>query len=230
MKLSLLTILALSLPLCGRAANENTAAMAKPVNEWMETHEGYVQRARQGGVEVVFLGDSITQRWNSAGREVWAAQMAPLKAVNFGIGGDRTENVLWRVRNGEFDGITPKAVVLLIGTNNLKMNTSAEIAEAIGLIVQEIRQRAPQARILLLGILPRGEKPGEMRTKLGEVNQAVAKLDDGMHVFYLDIGDKLLQPDGTIAKSMMLDFLHPEKPGYEIMAAAIRPKLAEFLK
>jgi lysophospholipase L1-like esterase len=234
MKLKIALLYCLSLPLLSSLhAQPNPAASAAPRNEWMETHQGYVDRARQGDVDVVFLGDSITNAWRSAGKEFWAERFAPLKAVNFGIGGDRTENVLWRIQNGELDGIKPRAVVLMIGTNNLKQaHTPEQIAEGVGAIVTEIRARQPQAKILLFGVFPRDAEPtAERRAKITQINGIIAKLDDGgKTVRYLDIGAQLLEPDGRISPEMMPDYLHPAKPGYKIWADALQEPLAEILK
>ena len=213
-------------------AQANPAASAAPRNEWMETHQGYVERAKKGDVDIVFLGDSITNAWRGAGKEVWADRFASLKAVNFGIGGDRTENVLWRIQNGELDGITPRAVVLMIGTNNLKqMHTPPQIAEGIGAIVTEIRTRVPSARILLFGVLPRDAEPAsERRGQIKQINEIIAKLADGKTVRFIDIGAQLLEPDGSISTAMMPDALHPAKAGYQIWADALKEPLAEILK
>lgn len=213
-----------------RAGGSNSATDAQPRNEWMEAHQKFVDRAAQGKVDIVFLGDSITDRWRSAGKEVWAERYASKNAVNFGIGGDRTENVLWRIRNGELAGIAPRIVVLLIGTNNTARNTAPEIAEGISAIVGEIRSRLPNTKILLLGVFPRDEKPGtENRRKIAEVNQAIQKLDDGFHVFFLDFGNRFLQPDGSISAETMKDFLHIERAQYRVWADAMQPKLDELL-
>lgn len=215
----------------GMAEEGNTALQAQPRDEWMQAHRSFVERAKQGGVDIVFLGDSITERWRYAGKEVWAERYAPRKAVNFGIGGDRTENVLWRIQNGELEGITPRVVVLLIGTNNFSRNTSPEIVAGIDAVVAEIRRRTPDAKILLMGVFPRDEKPGTAyRKKVVEINAAIKKLDDNQHVFFLDIGDRFLQPDGTISTETMKDFLHIEKPQYRVWADAMQPKLDELLR
>ena len=128
----------------------------KPDPNWMKTHEGFVAVARKGDVNVLFLGDSITAGWRGkAAKPTWDRYFAPLEAANFGIGGDRTEHVLWRIQNGELEGITPKVVVLMIGTNNSGSNTAQEIAEGITAIVKEIPKHAPHTKILLLGIFQR---------------------------------------------------------------------------
>ncbi len=182
---------------------------------------------KKGGVDLLFLGDSITQGWND--NEVWKRFYGPRNAANFGIGGDRTQHVLWRIQNGELDGIEPKVVVLMIGTNNADNATTDEIAQGVTAIVEGLRHRLPKARILLLGIFPRGEKPNETREKLGTVNAKIAGLDDGRHVKYLDIGKAFLNEDGTISREIMPDFLHLSPKGYRIWADAMEPTLWSML-
>lgn len=202
------------------------------VNEgFMKSHEKFVSIAQAGTAELVFLGDSITAGWGGKS-EIWDKAFGNYKPANFGIGGDRTQHVLWRITNGELDGIHPKAVVLMIGTNNSGTDSAEGIANGITKIVETIRTKQPQAKILLLAVFPRGEKAeaNASREKLKQVNGIIAKLDDGNHIHYLDIGDKFLQPDGSLSKDIMPDFLHLSAAGYQIWADAIGPKLAELMK
>lgn len=194
-------------------------------------HDRFVATAKAGTAGLVFLGDSITAGWGSQPK-IWEAAFGAYKPVNFGIGGDRTQHVLWRITNGELDGIHPKAVVLMIGTNNTGSNPAEGIAKGVTAIVETIRAKQPQAKILLLAVFPRGEKasPNAARDKIKQVNAIIAKLDDGKNVFFLDIGDKFLQPDGSLTKEIMPDFLHLSAAGYQIWADAIGPKLAELMK
>lgn len=198
---------------------------------FMAAHENFVKIAKEGKAELVFLGDSITAGWASK-KEIWEKAFGAYKPANFGIGGDRTQHVLWRITNGELDVIKPKAVVLMIGTNNSGADSAEGIAKGVTVIVNTIREKQPQAKILLLAVFPRGEKesPNPGRAKLKEVNATIAKLDDGKNVHFLDIGEKFLQPDGSITKEIMPDFLHLSAAGYQIWADAIGPKLAELMK
>ena len=224
-------LLALSLiALAGSlTAFANPAATPVPRNDWMMHHESFNAIAAKGDVDVVFLGDSITNGWRGAGKTLWAERFAPLKSANFGIGGDCTQHVLWRVRNGNFSGITPKAAVLMIGTNN--GDPAPHIAGGIKAIVQEIQTLSPTTKILLLGVFPRGESANNpFRAKIAAINTIIAKLDDGEKVVFLDIGQKFLQPDGTLSKEIMPDFLHLSPAGYQIWADAIQEKLAALLK
>jgi lysophospholipase L1-like esterase len=216
----------------------NRAIEPVPRDEkWVTRHEGFVAEARAGGIDLLFLGDSITDGWRTRGKEVWAREYAPLKAANFGIGGDRTEHVLWRLRNGEAEGYQPKLVVLMIGTNNTGFerdgttprNTPPEIVEGVTTIVSDLRQDFPAAKILLLAVFPRGEKDSLHRGQVAEVNHEIAKFDDGDHVHYLDIGAKFLDGEGNIPVEIMPDLLHPNEKGYGIWADAIREPVKRLM-
>jgi lysophospholipase L1-like esterase len=196
-----------------------------------DLHRRFLQRAKQGGVDLLFLGDSITQGWGFGEREndVWKRFYTPRNAANFGVGGDRTQHVLWRIQNGELEGIEPKVVVLMIGTNNASSGTADEIAQGVTAIVEELRHRLPKAKVLLLGVFPRGQKPNATREKLSAVNAKIAHLDDGSHVKYLDIGKAFLNEDGTISRDIMPDYLHLTRKGYRIWADAMEPILWSML-
>jgi lysophospholipase L1-like esterase len=215
-------------------APKNPAATAAPRPDgwWFQRHESFVRRTARGPVDVLFLGDSITQGWEGAGKAAWAERFEPLKAANFGIGGDQTQHVLWRITTGtELEGISPKVAVLMIGTNNLGGHSEEQIAAGIEAIVKELRKRQPKTKVLLLGIFPRAEKAtAPPRAKIKKINETIAKLDDGEHVKFLDIGEKFLEADGSLAKAIMPDFLHLSPKGYQIWADAIGPTLKELLK
>jgi len=203
----------------------------QPRNPWIDQHESHVKKAKAGNIDVVFFGDSITAGWGSA-KEIWQERFEPLKPANFGIGGDRTENVLWRIQNGALEGYKPKVAVVLIGINNLtgQRNNPTEVAAGITAIVEEIKKRSPETKILLLGVFPRNEKPDSpARKDIAQVNEIIAKLDDGKTVYFMDIGKQFLEPDGSITRETMPDFLHLTPKGYQIWADAIKEKLAELL-
>ena len=187
--------------------------------------------AKEGKAQLVFLGDSITAGWNGQ-KKIWEAAFGQYQPANFGIGGDRTQHVLWRITNGELDGIKPKVAVLMIGTNNTGGDSAEGIAKGVTKIVETIREKSTTTKVLLLAIFPRGEKasPNAGREKIKAVNAIISKLDDGKHVFYLDFGDKFLQPDGSLTKEIMPDFLHLSSKGYQIWVDAIAPKLAQLMK
>jgi lysophospholipase L1-like esterase len=209
----------------------------KPVPKeggWLKRHEGFAAEARKGGIDLLFLGDSITDAWRNAGKKLFEERFLPMKAANFGISGDRTQHVLWRVQNGEFDGITPKVVMLMIGTNNIGQNNAEppeSAAAGVRAIVKEIQTRSPKTKILLLAVFPRAEKPDDPKRKAVEaVNADIAKLDDGgKTVQFLDLRAKFAQPDGTLTKEIMPDFLHLSAKGYEIWADAVMEPIRKLM-
>ena len=220
------------------AVVQNAATNPVPLGAgWVARHQGFVAQAKQGGIDILFMGDSITDFWRNRGSNVWNQNYAPRHAANFGISGDRTQHVLWRMDNGELDGIKPKVVVLMIGTNNTGGTdnagtaTAAEIAEGIGAVVLEMRNDFPQAKILLLAVFPRGVPGDSVRDKIAEINRIVSKLDDQRHVFYLDIGPKFLDEKGNfLPDAFRPDNLHPLAKGYDIWGAAVKDRLAELMK
>lgn len=212
-------------------AGEKKNPATTPLTRDVPRHKQFLAIAEKGGVDVVFIGDSITQGWGN--NAAWKKHFEPLKAANFGISGDQTGHVLWRLTEGkELDKITPRVAVVMIGTNNSGRDSAEQIADGIKLIVKTIHDKTPKTKVLLLGVFPRGEKPDHpQRLKLAEVNKIVAKLDDGgKTVKYLDIGQKFLQPDNSLSKDIMYDFLHLTAKGYDIWAEAITPTLTEMLK
>ncbi len=212
------------------AVRPNTALIPQLNPGFMKRHEGFVEIAKKGDIDLLFMGDSITDWWARAGKAVFDANFASYKTANFGIAGDTTQGVLWRLQNGESQGYKPKAVMLMIGTNNAGRNTSAEIALGVAAIVFELRKDFPEARILLLGIFPRSRADDPVRQKIADINKIISCLHDNQHVFYMDIGDKFLAPDGSIPRDIMNDGLHPTAKGYEIWAQAVKGTLDSWLK
>ena len=213
------------------AAPKMDGATGQPQTGFVNAHNNFVKIAKEGKAELVFLGDSITAGWGGQ-KAIWEKAFGPYKPANFGIGGDRTQHVLWRIENGELETIKAKAVVIMIGTNNSGSDSAEGIAKGVTKIVEAVRAKQPQAKILLLAVFPRGEKasPNAGRDKLKMVNATIAKLDDGKSVHYLDIGEKFLQADGSLTKEVMPDFLHLSSKGYQIWADSIAGKLAELTK
>jgi beta-glucosidase len=211
--------------------SKNSAVVPMPrEGAWLKRHESFNERVKQGNVDLIFIGDSITQGWEGAGRETWAKFYGKRNAVNLGISGDRTQHVLWRLDNGNVEGIKPKAAVIMIGTNNSGSNTSEEIAAGVKAIVEKLRAKLPDTKILVLGIFPRGADKNDPRRQTNEqANALIAKLADDKMVFYLDIGPKLLAEDGTLSREIMPDLLHLSTTGYSMWAEAIEPTLARLL-
>jgi lysophospholipase L1-like esterase len=195
-------------------------------------HEGFVERARAGNVDLLLHGDSITDFWvqNDANKAMFERYFGHLRTANFAISGDSTQGVLWGLHNGEGQGFQPKAVMLMIGTNNMGLS-APEIAEGVGAVVLEMRHDFPDAKILLLAIFPRSVPGDPVRDKITEVNKIISRLDDRQRVFYLDIGAKFLDEEGVFLQdSFRPDNLHPLAKGYDIWGEAVQAKLAELLK
>lgn len=247
--LPLLVFLLASLP----AARSQTAAPVEKVDasaalekkdptgrfQWM--HLSFLARSK-APMDVLFLGDSITEGWIRA-PHIWDHYYGLLRPANFGSAGDRTQHVIWRLENGELDAAQPKVVVLMLGTNNSATHTGAEIAAADTKIVGLIRAKIPQAKVLLLAIFPRGARRDEQGVvteqavagaakameAIHTANAALAQLDDGKMVRYLDINAVFLGQDGKIPWSIMPDQLHPNAAGYQLWAEAMQPLLREML-
>ncbi len=206
------------------------------VYDWTARHRAASALMRSRNPDVVLVGDSITHFWGGepvGGRRTGAAEwdrfFAGRSVVNLGYGWDRTENVLWRLDNGEFEGATPKVVVLMIGTNNIGLNTPEEIAAGVEAICTRVHERSPATKILLLAIFPRGQKPDATRARVDDVNRLLARLDAREEVTFLDIGARFLEADGSLSAEVMDDFLHPTAKGYAIWWEAMAPVLDRLL-
>ena len=212
----------------------NTAATyTQTVQRMGPRHEGFVERARQGNIDLLLHGDSITDWWvqNDENKAMFEKYFANIKTANFAVAGDTTQGVLWGLHNGEGQGFQPKAVMLMIGTNNAGGSTAPEIAAGIGAVILELRSNFPDAKILMLAIFPRGLPGDAVRDKIAQVNKLIARLDDQKHVFFLDIGAKFLDDKGVLLpESFRPDNLHPQAKGYDIWGQAVQAKLAELLK
>lgn len=248
----LLLTLALLFAFSGAGLRANTAIVPAPRDPddgryggpaFIQRHEEFLKTAREERCDVLFIGDSITDMWRqtevngvSRGKRVWDRYFAPLHALNFGIGGDRTQHVLWRIAHGELDLIKPKALVLLIGSNNTgtehatgkPRNLTPETIAGVQAVVKALRAKLPQTKILLLGIFPRGEAP--QRQQIREINAAIAPLHDGENIHFLDIGANFLLPNGDINRQLLPDRTHPNEAGYEVWAKAIDAPLKALLR
>lgn len=210
---------------------------------FLELHQKFLERGKAGPIGVLMLGDSITEGWNKA-PHIYDHYYGKMDPANFGIGGDTTQNVVWRIENGELDGIHPKVVVLMLGTNNSSSHTGDEIAAADTKIIGMIRARIPGVKVLLLAIFPRDAR----RTADGLItaeaiadaakrvaandraNALLAKLDDGVNIRFLNINDRFLGRDGKIPWQIMPDQLHPTAAGYQLWAEAMQKLLTEMMK
>jgi len=207
----------------------------KPVNRadqwWGPRHDAVNERLKQGNVDLLFIGDSITHGWESAGKEIWNTYYAPRNAVNMGFGGDRTQHVLWRLDNSNFAGLSPKLAIIMIGTNNSNGNdnTAEEIADGTIAVCHRLRTKLPKTKILLLAIFPRNAGPSPQRQKNDQASRLASKIADGKMIHYLDINSRFLTKDDLLTKDIMPDYLHPNSAGYKIWAEAIEPKVARLM-
>jgi lysophospholipase L1-like esterase len=196
-------------------------------------HLGFAETASKGDIDLLLHGDSITDWWvqGDANKAMFDKYFGTIKTANFAVAGDTTQGVLWGLKNGEGQGFQPKAVMLMIGTNNTAQSTAPEIAEGVGAVVLEMRKDFPNAKILLLAIFPRGIPGDPVRDKIAEVNRIISRLDDRQHVFYLDIGAGFLDQKGVfLPDTFRADNLHPQAKGYDIWGAAVKDRLAELMK
>ncbi len=231
--LGIIGLLLSPLALVGETSKHSAVTPAPRGNDWWKQRADLLNQnvKETPDTQLIFIGDSITQGWEGAGKEVWAERYASHKAVNLGIGGDRTQHVLYRLHHGNLKGIAPKVAVVMIGTNNSNGydNTAGQIAAGVAAIVKTLRTKVPQTKVLLLGIFPRGENINEQRGKLLQINQILAKYDDGEYVKFLDIGHHFITEQGLIPAEIMPDYLHLSPKGYEIWADAIAPYLQGWL-
>ena len=203
-----------------------------PVAKDPDRHEQFLVQSKQGKFDVVFLGDSITDRWSSVGEESWR-KLARYKPVDFGVEGDCTENLLWRVEHGELDAISPKVVVLLIGSNNVFYFADEMpewTANGVEKIVTLIQKRSPATKVLLLGIFPRDERESRVRRTITAVNEKIRLLDNGAHVHFVDIGDQFLDGNGDIPDDIMPDKVHLSAKGYDLWYRSLESILPGMLK
>lgn len=212
-----------------------TTAVPRSEAGWVKRFEQLSNNAAGFDGELIFIGDSITQGWEGPGKATWEKHFAKRGALNLGISGDRTQHVLWRLANGNLEGIKPsrtgkRVAVVMIGTNNTWSDTPEEVADGIVGVVQTMRDLQPDTKVLLLGVFPRSEEPGELRDKIKSINGMAQTVNDRRNIVYLDISEKFLAPNGYITKAIMPDFLHLSGRGYDIWAESIEPTLNEMLR
>jgi beta-glucosidase len=194
-----------------------------------------VEQAKHDQIDLLFMGDSITDFWLRPGprygTNIWSKYYAPLHAADFGISGDRTENVIWRIDNGELDGLHPKVVVLMIGTNNSRSNSPVQIAKGVKVILNKIQDKCPDTKILLLGVFPRN-RTNDVAAQIeapDKINAIISHYAHGKKIRYLNINKVFLGPDGKVPASIMPDYLHPNEHGYQLWADAMNPTLFEMM-
>ncbi len=236
--LSIVTALTLITPALYADAPESKPANAAAVPTKISSHHNarFKEKAAivaAGDVDLVLLGDSITHRLDSTGKTVQDKYLGEYKRVNLGFGGIGTHHLLWVLDHIDADAIHPKAVMLLIGTNNigwLKQTPEMTIG-GVEAVVAKVRTLWPDAKLLVMGVFPRSELPTDpSREKVRTVNAAISKLADGENVVFMDIGDKFLNQDGVETRDILSDFVHPTIQGYEIWLGSVAPTLKEWLK
>lgn len=212
----------------------------KTNDSWTSRHQAILDRVAKGNVDLLMIGDSITHGWEGSGKETWAKYYASRNAANLGIGGDRTENVLWRLQNGEIDNIHPKLAVLMLGTNNSGRDTPEQIADGLKAVVCTLRTKLPETKILILAIFPRGD--GAQRAdkehgatmnlfwaKNDKASQLASTMADDEMIFFLDVNKALLNEQGELTREIMADLLHPKEKGYQLWAEAMEPTIAKLM-
>jgi len=243
--LAALSILS-SIPAALADTSPNTAIVPVPKLEndsydWYARHDEVLNVKDKINPEIVMIGDSITHFWGGPpvskhrrGPQAWKQLFGDRPVLNLGFGWDRTQNVLWRLDHGEFDGLHPRYVVINIGTNNFsttanaRANTPEEVAQGIQAICDRIRKKSPESRIILMGVLPRGEKPDyPYRSKILALNKLLPEVAKAPGIQFLDIGQQFLLPNGELPRRLMSDFCHPTEEGYAIWAAALKPLLQD---
>ncbi len=200
------------------------------VAAWDKMHAEDTLVAQYDQVDVLFVGDSITAGWDW---QIWEKNFKPLKAANFGIGGDNTGNVLWRLQHGAVGNIQPKLIVLLIGVNNVGglQESPEQAAAGVTNVVQQLQLAWPNSKILLNAVFPFDQAPSsDNRNKVKKLNKIIATLDNNKTIFFKDYGPLLLQKDGSISSDIMADFLHPTPKGYQVWADAMTPDIQSLLK
>jgi len=216
---------------CGNQAQHAAVVpVTRPHQVWMDRHLQLLERIKQGNVDLLFIGNSITQRWESSGIQAWERYYGHRNAVNLGVDGDGTQHVLWRLDHGEIDGIAPKLAVLLIGSNHVNGYLPSEIADGIKAICWRLRKKLPDTKILLLGILPRGDATAAAAYRLNKASELASAVADNRMIFYLNISERFLAEDGSVSSELTtVDNVHLSPKGYETLGAALEPTISRLL-
>ena len=193
----------------------------------------FLERAKDKEIQIVFLGDSITDFWMDRGKKVWDEYYKKFDAADFGVSGEHTEHTLGHLKAGIVDGLSPKVVVIMIGTNNIGHSNEEKpewAAAGVTKIVEVVHEKLPETKVLLLGVFPRDGKTSRSRQAVTAINAIIGKLDEGKKTRYLDLTPKFVDEEGNIPKDIMPDGLHPNEKGYQIWAESMQPLLDEMMK
>jgi lysophospholipase L1-like esterase len=224
---------------CGQPSAPADQPVSRTDQNSLTAHAQLLEKAKRGGIDIYFEGDSITRRWGATDYPEflahWKQNFFGWNAADFGWGADTTQNILWRLENGELDGVNPKVIVLLAGTNNVGRTVAtgeearaADITRGLEAIVRLMQKKAPGATIIVTAMFPRNDNIAVMPT-INRINDNLSKLADGKRVRYLNINDRLADRDGTLLDGMTIDKLHPTLQGYQVWADALRPIFTELL-
>lgn len=198
--------------------------------DYVKKHERLIERAKGEPIDLVFIGDSLTEHWLLEGKDTWNQEFAAWRPGNFGISGDTTYGVLWRLKQNAISGLHPKVVVVLIGTNDLSVGRTPETtAKAIRKVVQTIKSQLPDTTVVLLGLLPRNWRGDPARQMVREVNEQISTVDNGKDVVYLDIGNSFIDQKGELIPDLMADAIHLSANGYKKFAEVLKPTLERYL-
>lgn len=214
------------------AAARTEESAVTPVVHLPERHDENMKRKEEGKIGLLFIGDSIMDRWPKFGTDTWE-KFKPYDVADFGVGGDTTENVLWRIDHGELDGLNPKVTIIMIGTNNIGHaggEKPAWAAAGVKKVLDEVHEKMPETKVLLLGVFPRDVKGSDKRDRAEAINPIISKFGDEKNTTYLDIGKVFLDENGEIPKDVMGDKLHPTAKGYQLWYDAMWPTLEGMLK
>ena len=237
-------LVALLLPAISRHASVGAADQPAPQTNplFLPAHQALLEKTKQGVIDVYFLGDSITRRWQGTDypehKKNWDQNFHGWNAANFGWGGDTTQNVLWRLTNGELDGVNPKVVVMMVGTNNVGKDPPQndgdarveDVAKGIRAIVDVVREKAPAAKIVLMGITPRNDGGGTAAMPtIDKINARIFGFADGPSIVYLNINEKLADDEGKLFAGVTEDGLHLSIKGYQVWADALKPIFTQWL-
>ena len=224
------------LPLYGKESvlQDSSATVAQPQNweGWRTKCEHFKSFPGREHLTLVFLGDSITESWSETGKQVWDKYYSHRQVANFGISGDRTQHLLWRIENGTLDGLHPRLVVVLIGTNNIKdeRNSPEETAAGIAAVTSALVEKLPDSRILLLGVFPCGDSPAcKNRQDAVAVNRILQRTITNERVEFLNLEHEFLEADGSLSNKVFPDYLHLTEVGYQRWAEALECKISAIL-
>lgn len=218
-----------------QASNDAIVPVPRPDEWWQTRHKAEVEQAKKCSGDLAFIGDSITHGWGGGpgertANEHWSKTFAKYNPINLGFSGDRTQHVLWRLQNGELDGVKPKVMVIMIGTNNMGGNSPQQITEGVASILDWLHSHQRQAKIVLHAIFPRSPNPDNWaRRKVEDTNRLLEPLAKQKGAIFLDINDKFLDEFGVLRPNIMPDYLHPNLEGYKIWAEGLAPTLKRLL-